>query len=440
MVKRYNGRLYTTALMVLIVIAVSITMMTAAAETAFAEGEPADGTALPNGEYTDAIQAVEASMFSHEPTTYIAHDPDGQELSGKCGDDVSYKIYGLITWERYDDPETGPHWSYSDYSSYLGVISGTGPTHDYEKDNVIDWSRVREVVVEEGVTSIGNNFFNILNEDNMLKKVTLPESLRSIGAYAFNNSEYLDTVNIPGSVGYIGDGAFYCCSSLEEITIPEGITAIEEYSFYGLKKIRSITIPDSVTEIGQYAFSSCSSLADVKWGKGLKKIGPCSFGGCAFTELEIPGQVTYIGRNAFEVCRKLKKVKISTSVTKIPKEAFYRCEKLTQVSFPSSSRVTVIDSGAFEGCKSLKTVTFPKKLKSIKDDTFLGCSKLSTIKLLGKKHPKLQSYCVFVLDRILSKKRTKKITFRCPNMSKVEKEKFIKYLKKDSIYFFGKVR
>jgi hypothetical protein len=68
------------------------------------------------------------------------------------------------------------------------------------------------------------------------------------------------------------------------------------------------------------------------------------------------------------------------------------------------------------------------------------CSKLRTIKLLGKKPPTLQSYCIFVGDRIFSKKKTKKITFRCPNMTKKTKKKFRKYLKKPHIYFFGKVK
>ncbi|MBR2546573.1 MAG: leucine-rich repeat domain-containing protein [Eubacterium sp.] len=153
-----------------------------------------------------------------------------------------------------------------------------------------------------------------------------------------------------------------------------------------------------------------------------------------------PDNVTSLGRGAFSVCKKLKKAKVSKSLTKIPGEAFSDCTKLTQVTFPSSSKVTKIGDMAFDNCKSMKSITLPKKVTMICDESFHWCDKLRTIKLLGKKHPKLKSYCVFTTDTIFAKKRTKNITFKCPNMSKKEKKKFRKYLKRPYMYFYGKVK
>lgn len=401
----------------------------------------ADGETLPEKVYDDMYQAVEATQDTHETAYYYARDVDtGQELSGKCGDNTTYAVYGRVIWEQ-ETYEGQTSWAYSDSPRYLAVISGTGPTYDYTWETKLDkWDTVREIVVEDGVTTIGDNFFNMLNTGNWIEKVTLPEGLTSIGEYAFENSEYLESINLPDSVRYIGPYAFFCCRSLKTLHLPESLTAVQECSFYGLESIKSIEIPDSVTTIKRDGFESCSKLKTIKWGKGLKKIGDSAFACCGFTELSIPDHVTSIGEEAFAVCPKLKKVKVSKALTKIPDEAFRRCGKLTQITFPSSSKVTKIGSSAFEDCSAMKSITLPKKVKMIKDGSFAYCDKLRTIKLLGKKHPKLESYCVFTTDTLFSKKRTKNITFKCPNMSKKEKKKFRKYLNGPYMYFYGKVK
>ena len=115
---------------------------------------------------------------------------------------------------------------------------------------------------------------------------SIPNSITSIGKYAFHICESLTSITIPDSVTSIGNYAFGYCRSLKSITIPNSVTSIGYYAFSGCERLTSITIPNSVTSIGDYAFSYCYSL----------------------TSITIPDSVTSIGDYAFSYCSMLKTV------------------------------------------------------------------------------------------------------------------------------------
>ena len=89
---------------------------------------------------------------------------------------------------------------------------------------------------------------------------TIPDSVISIGDYAFYYCSSLTSITIPDSVTSIGDYAFSYCFKLTSIAIPDSVTFIGEHAFYYCFSLASITIPDSVTSIDSGAFSGCSNL------------------------------------------------------------------------------------------------------------------------------------------------------------------------------------
>ena len=107
------------------------------------------------------------------------------------------------------------------------TISGTGAMKDYDyyynnSSPVCDNSNVKKVVIEDGVTSIGNwAFCNCTS----LTDITIPDSVTSIGDSAFYGCD-LTSITIPSSVTSIGDSAFESCTNLTDITIPDSVTSI----------------------------------------------------------------------------------------------------------------------------------------------------------------------------------------------------------------------
>ena len=96
-----------------------------------------------------------------------------------------------------------------------------------------------------------------------MTSVAIPNSVKSIGDWAFGYCSGLTSVTIPNSVTSMGESAFYGCSGLTSVTIPNSVRSIGEQAFYSCSGLTSVTIPNSVTYIGEEAFANCSELLDV---------------------------------------------------------------------------------------------------------------------------------------------------------------------------------
>ena len=138
---------------------------------------------------------------------------------------------------------------------------------------------------------------------------TIPDSVASIGAYAFSDCTSLTSVTIPTSVTSIGRSAFEKCTSLTSVTIPDSVTSIGDDAFCDCTSLTSVTIPDSVTSIGGTAFYDCGSLTSVTIPSSVTSIGDWVFGWCtSLTSVTIPDSVTSIGEYAFADCTSLTDV------------------------------------------------------------------------------------------------------------------------------------
>ena len=166
---------------------------------------------------------------------------------------------------------------------WVGIFPSSAATFgvlDYEvlEDNtieIIDYNGSdAEVVIPdtiEGlpVTSIGGRAFYLSG----LTSVTIPNSVTSIGDWAFTSCWGLTSVTIPDSVASIGDGAFYECESLTSVTIGASVTSIGDSAFSGCFGLTSVTIGSSVTSLGDQAFVECLYLIDVYFKGNAPSLG-----------------------------------------------------------------------------------------------------------------------------------------------------------------------
>ena len=257
------------------------------------------------------------------------------------------------------------------------TISGTGAMKDYTYDDAAPWknAEVKTVVMDNGVTSIGNFAFFFCGS---LTDIVIPDSVTSIGDTAFTRCESLTGVTIPSSVTRIGNGVFNVCTSLTDITIPEGVTSIGDYTFHWCSNLTGVTIPEGVTSIGDSAFSGCPSLADITVPNGVTSIGSEAFLGCkSLTSMVIPDSVVSIGDHAFYGCANLAQVSIPDGIASISDWLFYSCTSLKEISIPAG--VTAIGEYAFFECTGLEKISIPDGVLSIGTGTFSDCTSLKEI-------------------------------------------------------------
>ena len=267
---------------------------------------------------------------------------------------ASDKVYVDGIWYRFD-------WR-TQTASVVSVPSGYSDR--YTGSVVIPASVTDNYGTTYSVTSI----YGAFQDCSSLTSVTIPNSVTSIGAYAFYRCTGLTSVTIPNSVTSIGDHAFDGCSGLTSVTIPNSVTSIGDHAFYKCSGLTSVTIGNSVTSIGAGAFDGCSGLTSINVASDNSNY--CLVDGVLFNKdkttlilypggkqgaYTIPNSVTSIGEYAFAGCTGLVSVTIPNSVTSIGNWAFSYCSGLTSVRIGNS--VTSIRNGAFLFCNGLTSIT-----------------------------------------------------------------------------------
>lgn len=183
-----------------------------------------------------------------------------QETSGTCGDNLTWKYNaGTLTLSG-----TGAMYDYGSYSSYFNEFSGAAPWMEHY------WDKILIVIINEGVTQIGNYAFYHCER---LASVSLPSSLTSIGGSAFSACRNLPTINFPEGLTSIGKSAFSICLNLPTINLPEGLKSIGEGAFAECRALTSLVLPASLESLGNFAFQMCDSLTSVELPASLKNIG-----------------------------------------------------------------------------------------------------------------------------------------------------------------------
>ena len=237
------------------------------------------------------------------------------------------------------------------------------------------------------------------DENTEITDLVIPNSVTSIGSYAFYNCSGLTSVTIPNSVKTIGKSAFSRCSSLTSVTIGNSVTSIGSDVFYGCNGLINVNINSN--SIISKTYSSESNLKNIFGsqvksyiiGDGVTSIGNSAFEGCSgLTSITIPNSVTTIGRSVFKDCSGLKKVIVpdiaawcNISFGNYAENPLYYAKhifsdentEITDLVIPNS--VTSIGSRAFEGCSGLTSITIPNSVTSIGSGAFVSCSGLTSI-------------------------------------------------------------
>ncbi len=292
--------------------------------------------------------------------------------------------------------------------------SGWGWAGSWEWEDYLPWgsltipSTVSYGGSTYGVTAIGSNAFADCYD---LTSVTIPNTITSIGAFAFYHCNIL-SLAIPNSVISIGSEAFYLVFNIEyhgtatgcpwgashlnaffddgfvftdstmtelisyigeisDIVIPNTVTTIGNEAFYNQNNtsITSVTIPNSVNQIGDYAFYGSPYLFSVTIQNAATSIGEYAFASCTQLEsLALGDSVTAIGDNAFEHCSALTSVAIPNSVSSIGSFAYHNCYNMTSLTIGGS--VDTIGDYAFSQCRTLAPVVIPPTITTIGEYAF----------------------------------------------------------------------
>ena len=210
--------------------------------------------------------------------------------------------------------------------------------------------------------------------------VRLPETMKTIGFYAFGYNDSLTEIILPRSLRIIEWNAFMECTGLTSVDLPDGLETIMSGAFNGCKSLKSVAIPETVINLEDSVFSACVSLEEVILPPGITEIGKEMFNSCtSLKSLDIPQGVTAIGNRAFRNCTSLEEVSLPDNLVSLGTGAFNGCAGLKAIIIPE--KVTDLENGTFNGCENLETVVLPEGLTKIGSRAFYNCGSLSVISL-----------------------------------------------------------
>ncbi|MBR4873331.1 MAG: leucine-rich repeat protein [Clostridia bacterium] len=336
------------------------------------------------------------------------------EATGACGNDLT--------------------WSFNETTGELS-ISGTGAMTDYTSSdgNRAPWysyaSSITKITVGEGVTSIGTYAFNTC----AVTEVSLPDTLKVIGGFAFRECRSLTKISIPSGVTEIKSYTFNFCSKLASVTFSEGLKKINNAAFNYCNVLSSVVFPASLDTLGKAsgsAFINSAKLAELTFLNADTEIlgglptGVTTIYGYADGKVEdyatkngikfealTPDEpesprgtcganlewVLYDGNHLsitgegamsdyansegnhapwYSYASSITKITIAEGVTSVGKYAFNTCA-VSEIVLPDT--LSKISSFAFRECKALTAIDFPSSVEVILNYAFNNCTALASV-------------------------------------------------------------
>lgn len=245
---------------------------------------------------------------------------------------------------------------------------------------------------------------------------------------AFQNNLTVSRITVPDSVSSIGARCFYGCVRLKTVILPASVTQIAEKTFANCTALERLTVSGALTHIYRDAFSYCTSLQSFILQPSLNYIGDNAFLSCYSAQINMEGlssDLTYLGAQAFRNCYSAYgAVNISVNTT-VGGLAFDACGvsainfsighsqyssadgivfnryKSTLVCYPAGktdeeysipSSVTQINTYAFHRAQYLEKINIPSSVRILGTYAFASCLKLDNVILPGS-IAELPAYC-----------------------------------------------
>lgn len=231
------------------------------------------------------------------------------------------------------------------------------------------YAGIESMVLPDGLESLGSRvFFQCQN----LTSVNIPASLKQIPSYCFSYCRALTQLTFGDQVETIEGNAMQNCSALTSVVLPRNLTKIADYTFSNCASLETLIIPESVTSIGSSAFSGCSKLV-VKLPSSLETLGATALSGVANETIAIPETITALPNSLFSGNKNLKTVEISDNVTSFGNSVFQNCTGLTTITIKTQEGVQTFAEEEISG------ISFPSNLTSIGGSCFLGCAEITSV-------------------------------------------------------------
>ena len=283
--------------------------------------------------------------------------------------------------------------------------------------------------------SFDHNPERLFQGNSTLESVIMPDSIQSIGRFAFKNCTSLKTIRFSNSLYMIDSHAFENCTALENIVLPNSLRELENDVFTGCTSIEELTIPISTNAAcywAQPAFGRETNIKKIIFSKGrgrgfdyehdpeesfheLYPSTPWYLSKAPSLEIIFSEGIGSIGSYMFFGCNNIKNITIPKSVSNIRSSAFACCNSLTAINVEEGSQhfcsvdgvlfnknktrlvqypagkpgtsyiipdsVKSIAPSAFYGCTNLKSIVMPDKVTTIGAHAFSNCSSLTTINI-----------------------------------------------------------
>ena len=348
---------------------------------------------------TAALNVAGTTITAQNASEYVGDTittPDGYGvfIDSETISGTEYETATLVTaWDVSNTAGTDNVWAYlvkdpEKDGMYKLVIRGTGEMKNFADYDDVPWvnhrNLISELVIEEGITAVGNKAFHKLNQITTIK---FPSTLTFIGNYVFLSCTAKGTVTIPASVTTIGNNPFIGVP-IDTIVVESGNTKYESHDgvlysknnvdlvAYPYGKTASIyTVLDGTTNIRNYAFYRAKAT-NIILPESLVRIREYAFQNTEITSIVIPKNVAYIYQGAFDRSSNLEKVYLeSTKLSTLGTDAFtnlksgsiiYTTSKTVADKFVGGTNYTAANTTIYYPPEvttdpSDVTVTYPEK-------------------------------------------------------------------------------